>query len=197
MEESSGARCKGAEHECTYERLESNVRSYCRSFPFEIRSAENALLTLTTGATCIDFLSGCGSLNYGHNDPDMKEALLDYISGNGIAHSLDLHTVSKRSFIETFAEKILGPRRLGYKIQFTGPTGTNAVEAALKLARKATGRSNIIAFTNGFHGVTLVSALPDGDAMGGRRQPRSGKRMGSRAGGGTGHREGKVGRCDP
>jgi len=138
-----------------YEELESNVRSYCRFFPFELATAKNATISLSSGKEYIDFLSGCGSLNYGHNDDDLKDALLTYIAGNGIAHSLDFHSASKRLFIETFNEKILIPRKMEYKIQFTGPTGANAVEAALKLARKVTGRTNVIAFTNGFHGVSL------------------------------------------
>jgi diaminobutyrate-2-oxoglutarate transaminase len=150
-------------HESFYERHESRVRSYCRAFPLEFSTAENAVLTTVGGAKYIDFLSGCGSLNYGHNDPDMKMALLAYISDNGIAHSLDLYTRSKRAFISAFAEKILVPRGLDYKIHFTGPTGANAVEAALKLARKATGRSNVIAFTNGFHGVSLGALAATGN----------------------------------
>ncbi|RWB25419.1 diaminobutyrate--2-oxoglutarate transaminase [Mesorhizobium sp.] len=139
----------------TYEECESDVRSYCRFFPFELETAENAIVTLSSGEKYIDFLSGCGSLNYGHNNNTMKEALLRYISMNGIAHTLDFYSTSKKSFIETFKKKILSPRKLDYKIQFTGPTGANAVEAALKLARKVTGRTNVIAFTNGFHGVSL------------------------------------------
>lgn len=103
----------------------------------------------------IDFLSGCGSLNYGHNHPDLKEALLSYLADNGIAMSLDIETQSKNKFMEAFSEHILQPRGLDYMLQFTAPTGANAVEAAIKLARKVTGRSNVIAFTNAFHGCSL------------------------------------------
>lgn len=133
---------------------ESAVRSYCRSFPHVLSSASGTLLRDTAGRTYIDFLAGAGSLNYGHNDPDMKAALLAYIMGDGIAHGLDLHTEAKRDFLRAFGEVILEPRGLDHLVQFTGPTGTNAVEAALKLARRVTGRSNVIAFTNAFHGVT-------------------------------------------
>jgi diaminobutyrate-2-oxoglutarate transaminase len=73
----------------------------------------------------------------------------------GIAMSLDIETVSKENFLETFRSHILEPRNLSYKLQFTGPTGTNAVEAAIKLARKVTGRTNVVAFTNAFHGCSL------------------------------------------
>merc|ERR1711879_133118 len=100
------------------------------------------------------FLGGAGTLNYGHNNPHFKQALIEYIENDGITHGLDMHTDAKRSFLETLQERILKPRGMNYKVQFTGPTGTNAVEAALKIARKNTGRQTIVSFTNGFHGVT-------------------------------------------
>src|SRR5690606_27983521 len=109
-----------------------------------------------SGRQFIDFLSGCASLNYGHNDPDMKQALIDHIAGDGIAHGLGLFTMAKAAFLEAFVTHVLQPRGLDHRVQFTGPTGANAVEAALKLARKITGRTNVIAFTNGYHGVTLA-----------------------------------------
>ena len=135
--------------------LESGVRSYCRSFPDVFHKAEGASVFGANGRSYIDFLSGCGSLNYGHNHPDLREALLSYIKSHGIAMSLDMETQSKNEFIAVFYEYILQPRELSYKLQFPNPTGANAVEAAIKLARKITGRSNIIAFTNAFHGCSL------------------------------------------
>lgn len=138
-----------------YENVESNVRSYCRSFPTTFTSASGAEITAADGKTYIDFLAGCSSLNYGHNDEDMKQALVDYITSDGITHGLDFHTEAKGAFLEAFDRIILQPREMDYRLQFTGPTGANAVEAALKLARKVTGRDRIVAFTNGFHGVTL------------------------------------------
>ncbi|MDY7792322.1 diaminobutyrate--2-oxoglutarate transaminase [Burkholderia ubonensis] len=146
-----------------YERYESEARSYCRGFPFEIASAENARVRLSTGEQFIDFLCAAGSLNYGHNDEDMKHALLRYIERNGISSSLDFHTSAKTAFIQSLVSRILAPRQLDYKVQFTGPTGANAVEAALKLARKVTGRSNVVAFTNGFHGVSLGALAATGN----------------------------------
>ncbi|WP_339857216.1 diaminobutyrate--2-oxoglutarate transaminase [uncultured Nisaea sp.] len=138
-----------------YENVESNVRSYCRSFPVSFTSASGAEITGADGKTYIDFLAGCSSLNYGHNDEDMKQALVDYITSDGITHGLDFHTEAKGALLEAFDRIILQPREMDYRLQFTGPTGANAVEAALKLARKVTGRDRIVAFTNGFHGVTL------------------------------------------
>lgn len=139
----------------TFDRLESSVRSYCRAFPTVFTTARGSRLYDARGRSYIDFLAGAGSLNYGHNPPPLQGALLDYIAGNHVVHSLDMHTAAKQRFLEAFESLILKPRGMKHVVQFTGPTGTNAVEAALKIARKATGRTNVIAFTNGFHGVTL------------------------------------------
>jgi diaminobutyrate-2-oxoglutarate transaminase len=139
----------------TFERLESEVRSYCRHFPQVFTQAYGSRLIAEDGREYVDFLAGAGALNYGHNDPRLKQRLLEYIAADGITHGLDMATAAKRSFLETFDRVILGPRGLDYKVQFPGPGGTNAVEAALKLARKVTGRQGVIAFTNGFHGMSL------------------------------------------
>lgn len=152
----------GAGHRI-FERLESEVRSYCRSFPVRFDRASGAVLHTVDGRSYLDFLSGCSSLNYGHNDPDLKAALIGYVMRDGIAHSLDMFTEAKAAFLEEFERTILRPRGLDYRVQFTGPTGANAVEAALKLARKVTGRHNVIAFTNGFHGVTLGALAATGN----------------------------------
>jgi len=139
----------------TFEEFESSVRSYSRTFPKLFTRAQGAYLYADDGSRYLDFLMGCSSLNYGHNHPALKQALLEYIDRDGIAHGLDLHSDGKEAFLREFAETILAPRDLDYVVQFPGPTGANAVEAALKLARKVTGRQSVIAFTNGFHGVTL------------------------------------------
>lgn len=137
------------------EQYESEVRSYCRKFPVVFERAENSWLFDINGKMYLDFFSGAGALNYGHNNPNLKKALLEYIQKNGITHSLDFFTQAKQDFLERFNRIILEPRGMSYKIQFTGPTGTNAVEAALKLVRKLTGRKQIAFFTNAFHGMTL------------------------------------------
>lgn len=138
-----------------YERMESSVRVYCRKFPANFVKAKNAHLWDSTGRRYIDFMSGAGALNYGHNNPFIKDDLIKYLQSDALTHSLDLHTPAKAAFLETLHKAILSPRGLDYKVQFTGPTGSNAVEAALKIARRETGRSSVIAFTNGFHGMTL------------------------------------------
>jgi diaminobutyrate-2-oxoglutarate transaminase len=140
-----------------FKRMESEVRGYCRSFDVVFDRAQNAIIWDENDKRHIDFLAGAGSLNYGHNPPAISQAVIEYLQRNGITHSLDLHTSAKASFLKTLDEVIFKPRGLEYKCQFTGPTGTNAVEAALKLARKVTGRQTIVSFTRGFHGVTLGS----------------------------------------
>ena len=148
-----------------FEDLESEVRSYCRSWPTVFDRAAGARLWDTDGRSYLDFFSGAGALNYGHNHPVVKQALLDYLAGDRVIHSLDMYTEAKREFLETFRETVLLPRKLDYKVQFPGPTGTNAVEAALKLARKVTGREQVVSFTNAFHGMTLGSLSVTGNSM--------------------------------
>ncbi len=147
-----------------FNEIESEVQSYARNFPRVFTKAQGEFLYDQEGNKYLDFLAGAGSMNYGHNNPVFKEKLLEYITKDGITNSLDLHTDAKGSFMETFKEKILTPRGYDYMLQFTGPTGTNAVEAALKVARKYTGRESIISFTNGFHGVTLGSLAATGNS---------------------------------
>lgn len=140
-----------------FEKYESQARSYCREFPVVFARAKSSYLYDERGEAFIDFLCGAGALNYGHNNDAIKQAVLDYIGGDNIMMSLDLHSQAKRDFIETFQRLILQPRGLDYRLQFTSPTGTSVVESAIKLARKVTGRQNVVAFTNAFHGMTGVS----------------------------------------
>lgn len=147
-----------------FETLESNVRSYCRSWPVVFETARGCRLCTEDGQVYLDFFSGAGALNYGHNEPDLKKELLDYLAADGVVHSLDTYTTAKRRFLSAFETCILRPRGLDYKIQFTGPTGTNCVEAALKVARLSTGRTGIMSFTNAFHGMTLGSLAVTGNA---------------------------------
>lgn len=140
-----------------FEQWESNIRGYCRSFPTVFASAKNARQVDENGKSYIDFFAGAGVLNFGHNNERMKKALIEFIEADGVAHSLDMYTTAKRDFIEKFVDTVLKPRQMNYKMQFMGPTGTNAVEAALKLARRVTGRQSVVAFSHGFHGMTLGS----------------------------------------
>jgi diaminobutyrate-2-oxoglutarate transaminase len=146
-----------------FNEMESAVQSYARSFPAVFNRARGSYLYDADGKPYLDFLAGAGSLNYGHNNPLLKQALLEYIERDGITHGLDMHTDAKAHFLEVFRDKVLMPRQMDYRLQFTGPTGTNAVEAALKIARKVTGRNNVISFTNGFHGVSLGAVAATGN----------------------------------
>jgi len=148
----------------TFERLESVVRGYCRSFPTVFETSHGHTLVDERGNEYIDFFAGAGALNYGHNEPAIQKALVEYIQSGGVTHSLDLHTSAKRAFLESFEARILKPRDLSYRVMFPGPTGTNAVESALKIARKVTGRTNVVSFTNGFHGMTLGSLAVTGNS---------------------------------
>jgi diaminobutyrate-2-oxoglutarate transaminase len=146
-----------------FEEIESEVQSYARSFPRVFNKAQGEYLYDTEGNQYLDFLAGAGTLNYGHNNPILKKELLKYIESDGITHGLDLHTKAKGNFLNTFNDKILKPRNMDYMVQFTGPTGANAVETAMKLARKIKKRETIISFTNGYHGVTLGALASTGN----------------------------------
>jgi diaminobutyrate-2-oxoglutarate transaminase len=152
-----------------FERLESNVRRYCRTFPAVFAKATGPFLYSESGEEYIDFFAGAGTLNFGHNNPAIKQRILDYLAADGIVHALDLYTPAKRTFLERFEQLILKPRGLDFKLQFCGPSGTEAVEAALKLARKIKGRSGIFSFMGAYHGLSLGSV-----AVTGGRKYRSG-----------------------
>lgn len=141
-----------------FEERESQVRSYCRSFPVVFERSKMSTLYDENGNEYLDFFAGAGALNYGHNNDYIKKQILEYIESDGITHSLDMFAGAKRSFLQLFQDKILEPRGLDHKIAFCGPTGTNAAEAALKLARKKKQRSGIFAFTGSFHGMSMGSA---------------------------------------
>lgn len=142
-------------HADVFDSLESDVRTYCRRFPAVFTNARGHILWDADGRRYIDLLSGAGALNYGHNDPAIKQAVCDHLAVDGLVHSLDLHTTAKAEFLTTFERVILAPRQLAYRTMFTGPTGANAIEAALKIARRVTGRTSVVAFTGGFHGLSL------------------------------------------
>jgi diaminobutyrate-2-oxoglutarate transaminase len=148
-----------------FEQIESQVRSYIRSFPTVFTRAKWSTLYDEQGKEYIDFFAGAGTLNYGHNNPAVNDALIDYIKNDSIIHGLDKATTAKKQFLEKLYYTILQPRHLDYKVQFCGPTGTNAVETALKIVRMVKGRSNVISFTNGFHGLTMGSMAITGNAF--------------------------------
>ncbi|SFS97655.1 diaminobutyrate-2-oxoglutarate transaminase [Marininema halotolerans] len=149
----------------TFETLESEVRSYCRSFPTIFDKARGYKLWDVEGREFIDFFAGAGALNYGHNNPQIKSKLIDYLTNDHVVHSLDMATVAKEKFLQRFQQVILEPRKMNYKVMFPGPTGANSVESALKLARKVTGRQTVISFTKAFHGMTLGALSVTGNSF--------------------------------
>jgi diaminobutyrate-2-oxoglutarate transaminase len=148
----------------TFERHESEVRSYSRSWPVVFDRASGSRVYTADGTPYLDFFVGAGTLNYGHNDPVLKRALIDYLERDGVTHALDMFTTVRGDLLGTLSERVLIPRKLDYKVVFPGPAGTTAVEAALKLARMATGRKLIGYFDNGFHGMTLGALSVAGGA---------------------------------
>ena len=143
-----------------FETTESDVRTYCRTFPAVFGRAKGARLYAEDGSAFVDFFCGASALNYGHNDEAIKTRLLEYLAADGVMHALDMYTTAKRDFLVRLREVVLEPRALDYKVQFCGPTGADAVEAATKLARKATGRRGLVAFAGSYHGVTAGSMAP-------------------------------------
>ena len=146
-----------------FENMESEVRGYIRSYPTVFERAKGCELINEQGEVFVDFFAGAGTLNYGHNNDAITAAMIDYLQHDGIVHGLDMATTAKKQLIQAIDNLILKPRNLDYVLQFTGPTGTNAVETALKLARLVKGRSNVVAFTNGYHGLTQGSLAITGN----------------------------------
>jgi diaminobutyrate-2-oxoglutarate transaminase len=144
---------------------ESEVRSYCRNWPVVFDRASGSWLYDEDGRAYLDFFAGAGALNYGHNNPALKRPILDYLASDKVTHSLDMFTVAKREFLGALDELVLQPRQLDYRVQFPGPGGANAVEAALKLARKVTGHTNVLSFTGAFHGMTVGALSVTGNAF--------------------------------
>ena len=148
-----------------FETRESQVRSYCMNWPAVFEKASGPYQWTEDGTKYLDFFSGAGALNYGHNHPELRDLVADYVANDGVTHSMDMKSPAKRRFLEVFERTILEPRNMDYKVMFPGPTGTNTVEAALKLARKVTGRQHILSFTNAFHGMTLGALSVTGNSM--------------------------------
>ena len=132
---------------------ESNARSYPRKFPFAIAKAKGSWVEDVEGNKYLDFLCGAGTLALGHNDDEVNKAMVDLIQSNAPLHTLDLTTPVKDEFVETILRHL--PSELGNnaKIQFCSPSGTDATDAAIKLCKTATGRSAVISFAGGYHGM--------------------------------------------
>ncbi|GAA3376495.1 aspartate aminotransferase family protein [Streptomyces sannanensis] len=147
---------------------ESAARTYARSLPIVPVRARGLTIEGADGRRYLDCLSGAGTLALGHNHPVVLEAIRKVLDSGAPLHVLDLATPVKDAFItELFSTLPSGLADNG-RVQFCSPAGTDAVEAALKLVRTATGRKGLLAFTGAYHGMTAGSL----DASGGAEDVR-------------------------
>ena len=133
--------------------FESSARSYPRKFPFALKSAKGSWVEDVEGNRYLDFLCGAGTLALGHNDDEISKAMIDLISSGSPLHTLDLTTPVKDRYVETIFSVLPKEMQGNVKIQFCSPSGTDAVDAAIKLCKTATGRGTVIAFSGGYHGM--------------------------------------------
>ncbi|MGX0891170.1 diaminobutyrate-2-oxoglutarate transaminase [Pseudomonas sp. ADAK2 TE3594] len=136
------------------EHLESQVRSYPLRFPFTIARAQGAFIEDTHGQVYLDFLSGAGALPLGHNNAEVNQAIADQVQSLMPFQTLDVMTPVKDEFIKSVMAFLPGDFSKNACIQFCGPSGSDAVEAALKIAKQFTGRDNIASFHGAYHGMT-------------------------------------------
>ncbi len=132
--------------------LESRARSYPRSVPIALREGRGATVRDVDGNTYVDFLAGAGALNLGHGHPAVLRAAS--AQQRRLVHALDFPTAPRLAVMRRLREILPGALRRTARIHFGGPTGSDAVEASLKLVRAHTGRQAVIAFQGAYHGMT-------------------------------------------
>ncbi|MGE7765350.1 aspartate aminotransferase family protein [Peribacillus sp. NPDC096540] len=142
---------------------ESNARSYPRRLPMAIDQAEGIYLTDMDGKKYIDFLAGAGTLALGHNHPAVLEVMENVLKAKRPLHTLDFTTPIKEQFVDEIFECLPEEFRKNAKIQFCGPTGGDAIEAALKLVKTATGNRSILSFQGAYHGATHATMSISGN----------------------------------
>lgn len=142
--------------------MESNVRSYPRKLPLAIAKAQGCWVTDVEGNEYLDCLAGAGTLALGHNHPAIIKSIQDTLASGLPLHTLDITTPLKDAFSEALLAHFPGGKD-EYRLQFCGPTGADATEAAVKLAKTFTGRGNIISFSGGYHGMTQGSLALTGN----------------------------------
>ncbi|MDQ4033000.1 MAG: diaminobutyrate--2-oxoglutarate transaminase family protein [Actinomycetota bacterium] len=143
---------RSAELLAKQDRRESNARAYPRHLPIAIADAAGSFVRDVDGNVFIDFLNGAGVLPLGHNPPELVHAVIGQLGV--LTHGLDFPTPVKDAFTEAQLSMLAPGMRDRMKVHFCGPTGANAVDAALKLCKTATGRGDVISFQGGFHGTT-------------------------------------------
>lgn len=135
------------------EKTESNARSYPRKFPFSLVKAKGVWVEDVEGNRYLDFLCGAGTLALGHNDPEINQAMIEMLMNDRPLHTLDLMTPVKDTFVHTLLSLLPAELKDNAKVQFCSPSGTDAVDAAIKLCKTATGRSAVVAFNGAYHGM--------------------------------------------
>ena len=142
-----------AEYMLRQEQTESNARSYPRKFPFSLVKAKGVWVEDVEGNRYLDFLCGAGTLALGHNDPEVNAAMIEMLQNDRPLHTLDLMTPIKEKFVRTLFSLLPPELQENAKVQFCSPSGTDAVDAAIKLCKTATGRSSVVAFNGAYHGM--------------------------------------------
>jgi diaminobutyrate-2-oxoglutarate transaminase len=151
---------------------DSSARTYSRDLPIVLSHAEGIHVTDADGRRYLDCLAGAGSLALGHNHPVVVDAIRRVLDDRAPMHGLDLRTPVRDDFVESLFACLPPALAADGRIHFCGPTGADAVEAALKLAKTATGRRGVLAFTGGYHGMTAGAMSVTGDT--GPRAPVAG-----------------------
>ncbi|WP_306318322.1 MULTISPECIES: diaminobutyrate--2-oxoglutarate transaminase family protein [unclassified Streptomyces] len=144
---------------------ESAARTYARALPIVPVRARGLTIEGADGRRYLDCLSGAGTLALGHNHPVVLEAIRKVLDSGAPLHVLDLATPVKDAFTTELFSTLPPGLADRARIQFCGPAGTDAVEAALKLVRTATGRSGLLAFTGAYHGMTAGALEASGGAQ--------------------------------
>ena len=133
---------------------ESSARSYPRHLPMAIREARGVEVVDADGNAYYDCLAGAGTLALGHNHPVVTEAVEEAMAADRPMHTLDITTPTKEAFVDALFDSLPDGFAESARIQFCSPAGTDAVEAALKLTKTATGRRSVLSFRGGYHGMT-------------------------------------------
>ncbi|MGH7866966.1 MAG: aminotransferase class III-fold pyridoxal phosphate-dependent enzyme, partial [Candidatus Dormibacteraceae bacterium] len=149
-----------AEYLASQQRWESNARTYPRHLPIAIAEGQGSFVRDVDGNVFIDFLAGAGVLSLGHNHPELVSVAIEQLGQ--LTHGLDFPTPAKEEFVQAQLSMLPPSLRSKMKMHFCGPTGANAVEAAIKLCKTATGRSDIVSFQGGFHGSTHATMAVTG-----------------------------------
>ena len=133
-------------YQCSHE---GSAVSYPNGMPMAIQRAKGATVEDVDGNVYIDFFGGAGVMNVGHSNPAVVQAASQQIGE--LTHTLDFPTPSRKLLIERLSALL--PKSLS-RLSFGGPTGSDAIETAVKLAKYNTKRQPIIAFEGSYHGMT-------------------------------------------